>query len=59
MVDDKIDYVFLKWVEILKKIVMDNLLVIFMIIVVIIGVVMGLGFWDYILIDDKRIIFFL
>lgn len=37
---------------------MDNLLVIFMIIVVIIGVVMGLGFWDYILIDDKRIIFF-
>lgn len=37
---------------------MDNLLVIFMIIVVIIGVVLGLGFWDYILIDDKRIIFF-
>lgn len=37
---------------------MNNLLVIFMIIVVIIGVVMGLGFWDYILIDDKRIIFF-
>lgn len=37
---------------------MNNLLVIFMIIVVIIGVVMGFGFWDYILIDDKRIIFF-
>lgn len=59
MADDKTDQVSPQWVETLKKIVMDNLLVIFMIIAVIIGVAMGLGLRDHISTDDKRTIFFL
>nr|XP_034310573.1 excitatory amino acid transporter 3 isoform X4 [Crassostrea gigas] len=59
MAEDKTDQVSPKWVETLKKIVMDNLLVIFMIIAVIIGVAMGLGLRDHISTDDKRTIFFL
>lgn len=59
MADNKTDQASPKWVETLKKFVMDNLLVIFMIIAVIIGVAMGLGLRDHIPTDDKRTIFFL
>eukprot|EP00105_Crassostrea_gigas_P016347 XP_011433693.1 PREDICTED: excitatory amino acid transporter 3 [Crassostrea gigas] len=59
MADDKTDQASPKWVETLRKIVMNNLLVIFMIIAVIIGVAMGLGLRDHISTDDKRTIFFL
>lgn len=59
MADNKTDQASPKWVETLKKFVMDNLLVIFMIIAVIIGVAMGLGLRDQISTDDKRTIYFL
>lgn len=59
MADDKTDQASRKWVETLKKIVMDNLLVIFMIIGVIKGVALGLGLRNHISTDDKKTIFFL
>lgn len=60
MADEKnTDHVSQKWVETLKKIVKDNLLVIFMIIAVIVGVAMGLGLRNQISTDDKKTIYFL
>lgn len=59
MADDKTDQASRKWVKTLKKIVMDNLLVIFMIIGVIKGVALGLGLRNHISTDDKKTIFFL